>query len=61
MLRLFRSPMSGPAAPARVVAGPTVTRPLKVHPFGRPPDRDVGLCVYNWLRGTWRSLVFPNK
>ena len=32
---------------------------LKVHPFGNPSDRDVGLCVYNWLRGTWRSPVFP--
>lgn len=32
---------------------------LKVQPFGRPSDRDVGLCVYNWLRGTWRSPVFP--
>ena len=29
---------------------------LKVHPFGPPSDRDVGLCVYNWLRGTWRSV-----
>ena len=24
---------------------------LKVHPFGDPSDRDVGLCVFNWLRG----------
>ena len=28
---------------------------LKVHPFGKPSDRDVGLCVYNWLRRTWRN------
>ena len=33
---------------------------LKVHPFGNPSDRDVALCVYNWLRGAWRSLMFPN-
>lgn len=32
---------------------------LKVHPFGNPSDRDVALCVYNWLRGTWRRPVFP--
>ena len=32
---------------------------LKVHPFGNPSDRDVGLCIYNWLRETWRSPVFP--
>ena len=33
---------------------------LKVQPFGYQSDRDVGLCVYNWLRGTWRSPVFPD-